>query len=306
VGLFSRKPTIDIAVSPELAGTRQVVTATITVSGAVDRVTSATVDWGYTNFYRYHWAGHADSAAAAMNDNLLTVGDVGTNYGGDRDTDEWVRVTSTELPITNGEFTGGSAQFRVPSWAPASSKDIARWSCRLTVQRDGKDIQQDADFIVVIGRDDVPDEQDPLERYDGAAETAVDIVLPATVYAAGEHVRGEIVLTPSKDLPDGDLRVSCQRHRESHPLTRNPCATSPIDDPTAKLGNRIPLRAGVPVSVQFELTIPADATPTTSAVHSSMSWAIAAQLFYAGFSGPMTERVRRGIIVVSPLPASRH
>lgn len=300
MGLFSRKPGVRVTISPEVASPRQVVTVTVVTTEPIDRVTSATLDWGYTNFYRYHWAGRSDSAAAAMNDDLFVVGEVGTNYGGDRDTDDWVRVTTAELPIATSEFTGASAQFRVPSWAPASSKEIARWSCRLVIKRDGRDIEDSADFTVVIGRTDVPDETDPLERYDGSADTAIDIQLPSSVFAAGELIRGQIILTPTRDLPDGDLRVSCQHHRESHPLSRRPCSTAPVDGPIIQLGKRIPLRSGVPVAVPFELPVPADATPTTSAVHSSMSWSVAAQLFYAGFSGPMTERVRRGIAVVSP------
>ena len=36
---------------------------------------------GYTNFYRYHWAGRADSAMAAAGEALWMSGDVGTNAG---------------------------------------------------------------------------------------------------------------------------------------------------------------------------------------------------------------------------------
>ena len=66
-----------------------------------------------------------------------------------------------------------------------------------------------------------------------------------------------------------------------------------------KLGKGIPLRSGNPIVVPFELTLPSDAAPTAAAVHSSMSWFIRAELFYAGFTGPMTERVRKPIVVVN-------
>ena len=299
MGLFGRKPAVEVTISPTVVSPRQTVTATVATTAPVDRVTSATLSWGYTNFYRYHWAGHADSAAAAMNDDLFLIGEVGTNYGGDRDTEDWVSVTNVDLPIATSEFTGGSAQFRIPSWAPASSKEIARWSCRLTVQRDGRDIEHNGYFTVLIGRQDVDDVPEPVDRYDGSGETAVDIVLPSAVYAAGEPIRGQIILTPTKDLPDGDLRVSLQYERESHPLTRRPCATGWSDGATLRLGKNIPLRAGAPISLPFELQVPTDAAPTAAAVHSSMSWCVAAQMYYAGWSGPMTERVRRGILVVN-------
>lgn len=297
MGLFRRSTTVDVTVSPAVAVPRQTVTATVT--GSLDRVRSAKLDWGYTNFFRYHWAGHADSAAAQLNDDLWLVGEVGTNYGGDRDTEEWVSVTVVDLPIATGEFSGGSYDFRVPSWAPASSKEIARWSCRLTVDRDGRDVDAHGDFAVAVRAEDADAGDEPMESYDGTGETVVDIALTAPVYAAGQSVRGQITLTPRADLPDGDLRVGWQHHRESHPLTRNPSATAPVDGPVIKLGKGIPLRAGVPIVVPFEVELPADSAPTAAAVHSSMSWFIRAELFYAGFSGPMTERVRKPIVVVS-------
>ena len=102
MGLFRRSTAIDVSVSPTVAVPRQTVTATI--SGSLDRVRSARLDWGYTNFFRYHWAGHADSAAAQVNDDLWLLGEVGTNYGGDRDTEEWVSVTAADLPIATGEL----------------------------------------------------------------------------------------------------------------------------------------------------------------------------------------------------------
>ncbi len=283
MGLFRRSTAIDVTVSPAVAVPRQTVTATI--AGSLDRVRSARLDWGYTNFFGYHWAGHTDSAA--------------TNYGGDRDTDEWVSVTAADLPIATGELASGSYDFRVPSWAPASSDEIARWSCRLTVDRDGSDVDVRGDFTVVVRPEDADAGDEPMERYDGSGETVIDIALPSPVYAAGQVVCGQVTLTPTADLPDGDLRVTWQRHRESHPLTKNPCTTGPVDGPVMKLGKGIPLRAGSPIVVPFEVTLPADAAPTAAAVHSSMSWFIRAELFYAGFTSPVPERVRKAIVVVS-------
>ncbi|MCI4674730.1 hypothetical protein [Candidatus Mycolicibacterium alkanivorans] len=297
MGLFRRSAPVDLAVSPPLAVLRQTVTATVT--GSVDRVRSARLDWGYTNFFRHRWAGHADSAAAQLNDDLWLLGEVGTNYGGDRDTEEWVSVTAVDLPIATGELTGGSYDFKVPSWAPASSREIARWSCRLTVDREGPDVEARGDFTVVVRPEDADAGDEPMERYDGSGETVIEITLPSPVYAAGQVVRGQITLTPTTDVPDGDLGVSWQRHRESHPLTGNPCTTAPVDGPIVKLGQGIRLRAGVPTVVPFDLVLPEDAAPTAAAVHSSMSWFIRAELFCAGSTGHMTERVRKPIVVVN-------
>jgi hypothetical protein len=301
VGLFNRSADVEIVMSPEVAIPRQVVTATVTAAKAIDKVTAARLEWGYTNFFQYHWAGKADSAAAKASETMWVTGDVGTNAGGDRDTDEWVCVTKVDLPIATGEFDGGSWTFRVPSWAPASSKSIARWSARLVVERGGRDVDTHAEFIVKIGPADVVFEEEPMEVLSGAAETVIDIVLPTSVFVAGEAIRGQAVLTPTVDLPDGDLAVSWQRRRASHPLTRNPSPGQSLDGPIVPLGKKIPLRAGMPITIPFEIPLPADAPPTSAAVHSSMDWYVQARMFYAGSSSHMPERAVRPIVVVNTI-----
>jgi hypothetical protein len=299
VGLFNRSSDVEIVLSPAVATPRDTVTATVTADKAITKVTAARLEWGYTNFFHYHWAGKADSLAAGANDSLSMMGEVGTNYGGDRNTDEWVCVTRVDLPIATGEFTGGSWTFRVPSWAPASSKEIARWSARLVVERGGRDIDTHGEFTVKIGPADVVLEDEPMEVLTGAAETVIDIVLPTSVFVAGEAIRGQAILTPTMDLPDGDLAVSWQRRRASHPLTRNPSPEYSLDGQIVPLGKRIALRAGAPVTVPFEIPLPADAPPTSAAVHSSMDWYVQARMFYAGFNSHMPERVVRPIVVVN-------
>ena len=119
------------------------------------------------------------------------------------------------------------------------------------------------------------------------------------MFGAGETIRGQVTLTPTMDLPDGDLAVCWQRRRESHPLTRTPGPGGSLDGRIVQLGKEIPLRAGVPITLPFEIPLPADAPPTASAVHSSMDWFVQARMFYAGFNAHMPERVVRPIVVVS-------
>jgi hypothetical protein len=299
VGLFSRSGGAVVTVTPEVVAPRQTVQATVTTDKPIDKVSSARLDWGYTNFYRYHWAGRVDSAAAAGNDTIWTADQVGTNYGGDRDTDDWVSVIVEDVPIATGQFTGASSTFRIPSWAPASSSAIARWECRLTVERGGRDIDTRGEFTVLIGTADVEAYTEPLEVVSGAAETVIDITLSKPVWRAGETITGQATLTPTMDLPDGDLAVSWQRDRESHPLTRAPGPGGQLDGRIVQLGKRIQLRAGLPVVLPFEIPLPADAPPTAAAVHSSINWFVQARLMYAGFTGHQLERVRRPIVVVN-------
>ena len=129
--------------------------------------------------------------------------------------------------------------------------------------------------------------------------TRLDIELSRVVFRAGETIEGDLLITPSRDLPDGDVRVKWQGQRDSHPLTRTPGFDETINGRTMQLEKRVTLRGGAQVRLPFQLELPSDAAPTASAVHSSMRWFVSATMFYAGFGSPGTESVRRPIAVVS-------
>jgi hypothetical protein len=210
-----------------------------------------------------------------------------------------VSVIVEDLPIAEGEFTDAASSFRIPSWAPASSPAISRWECRLTVDREGSDVSARGEFTVRIGTTDVESYVEPLEHVSGAAETVVDVSLTKPVWRAGETVTGHVTLTPTADVPDGDLAVSWQRERDSHPLTRTPGPGDQLDGRIIQLDEHIQLTPGTPVTFAFELDLPDDAPPTAAAVHSSINWYVQARLMYAGVDGPVLERVRRPITVVN-------
>ncbi len=185
-------------------------------------MSAATLEWGYTNFYRYRWAGRADSMATEMNDVWWLMGEVGTDAGSEKDTDDWVCVTRVEIPIVGGQFTGVTSSFTVPSWAPGSSDDLARWSARLAVDRGGRDVDTHGEFTVLIGRDDAEVADEAQRRTGGDGETDMAIVLPSTVFVAGETINGSIT-------PDTERRHVRRR-------TRNPLglqATLPSLDANA-------------------------------------------------------------------------
>jgi hypothetical protein len=299
VGLFNRSAGVRVTVTPAAVRPRQQVTATIATDQPIDKVKSARLEWGYDNFYRYHWAGRADSAVAAGNDSLLTMGQVGTSYGGERDTDDWVSVTPVDIPIATGEFTGTTASFTVPSWAPASSPEIARWACRLVIERDGRDVDERGEFQVVISAADVQATDQPLEQYMGNGDSEIDIVMPSVVWRAGEPITGHLVVRAKQDLPTADIAMYWQRHRDHHPLERYPAQGGSLDGPPLYLGKKIPMQGGYQFGLPFALPLPADAAPTASAVHSTVTWFVGARIFYSGFTKYQLERVRKPIVVVN-------
>lgn len=299
MGLFKRSSDAKVSVTPAVVSPRQDVQATVTTDKPIDKVSSATLEWGYTNFYRYRWAGRANAAATEALDSWWMMGEVGTDAGSEKDTEDWVGVTKVELPVNSGEFTGGSSFFTVPSWAPGSSEVIARWSARLTIQRGGRDVDARGDFIVVVGSDNVTVTDEPQQRTAGDGETNVEIVLPSLLYRAGETINGQIVLTPQSDMSDGELAMYWGRKRISHPLERTPAiAGGTKSGPTIKLGKGIALRSGTPVTVPFAVPLPDDAPPSAEAVHSSLVWFLEATLSYSKWTQGI-ETVRRRIAVIN-------
>ncbi len=190
---------------------RQTVTATVTTDKP-DRQGRPRPAWtgATTTSTSYHWAGRVDSAAAAGNDTIWTTDQVGTNYGGDRDTDDWVSVIAEDVPIATGEFTGTSSTFTVPSWAPALVTAIARWECRLTIDRGGRDVDTRGEFTVRHRHRRRRGRTRNRWRWSAAAaETDIDIALSSPVYRAGETITGQVDPDDrTMDLPDGDLAVS--------------------------------------------------------------------------------------------------
>jgi len=299
MGFLRRTPAARVVVTPEAVRRRQTVTATVTTDTPIDKVSAATLEWGYTNFYRYRWAGRADSMAAEMNDVWWLMGEVGTDAGSEKDTSDWVGVTTVEIPVTDGQFTAFSSSFTVPSWAPGSSEHLARWSARLAVDRGGRDVESHGEFTVLIGRNDAALPDETQRRTAGDGETDLAIVLPSTVFVAGETINGGVTLTPNVDMSDGELGIQWGYTRISHPLTRTPAAGGGGSiGQTVKLGKGIPLRKGSPVTVPFALPLPADAPPTGEAVHSTLVWFLEATLIYAKWTQGI-EKVRRQIAVVS-------
>lgn len=298
MGPFNRSAGVQVAVTPDVVRPRHSVTATVTTDNPIDKVTAARLEWGYDNFYRYHWAGRADSAAATANDTLWMAGEVGTSYGGERETDDWVCVTRVDVPLASGQFDGAASEFKIPSWAPASSDVLASWSCRLIVERGGRDLDERGGFQVVIGSADVEPADEPLEHYMGGRDTELDIVLPTTVFRAGEAITGHVVCRPRvQGLPNAEVAVYWQRQREHHPLERYPGMAGSLDGPPTFLGKKIPMHSefGLP----FALPLPADAAPSGTSVSSTVTWCVGARIFYSGFTSHQIERVRRPIVVVN-------
>jgi hypothetical protein len=274
--------------APEVLRPGQVVTATVTTDTPLDAA-SVRLEWGYDNVYR--WADEVDGDT-----------DTGTDTDTERSPASWVCVTRVDVPLTTNEFAGTTSTFTVPSWAPGSSKQIARWSCRVAIGCGGRDVDAHGDFTVVIGIDDVdPVEalEAPMERVSGDAETVVEIALPATVFRAGATVSGHVTLLTVSDLPAVDVAVSWQRQCESHPLLRQPAQSQALYGPIIHLGRGIALTSGAPITLPFDVALPEDASPTADAVHSSLSWFVGARVVYTGLDEHAAEQVRRPIIVAN-------
>lgn len=291
MALFGRGAQATVTITPTVVAPRNRVRATAVAHRPIDQVRSARIELGYTNFYSYRATGRAAGGEESFPTEPGTDPD-------ERRTSDWVPVDARALELRDGKFESATADFRVPSWAPPSSPELARWSCRLILERAGRDVDSGTDLTVVISPDDVNVQETPVIRVDGSA-SLIDIALDQPVWRAGTVIRGAVAVTPGADLPTADIGVYLQRIRLSHPLKRMPGGGEEFDGRVTRLDRRAEMRAHRTVQLPFELVLPPNAAPTASAVHSTLDWYVGARIFYAGFTGTIPERARRKIYVVN-------
>jgi hypothetical protein len=305
MGLFSRKKGAGLTVAPEGPfRATETITATVTLDDAVDKVTSARVELGYVNSYRYRWAGREGAALSQGNDTVLTMGQVGTNYGSDKDTENWVHVLEQPLVVAGGVLGAGQHQLalRLPSWSPGSSKEVVQWQVRLHVERDGKDVGESAPLTVLVAAPDpAPASADlPLVQGQSALNNTVtfEVETERACYKPGDEVRGTVAVTPREPVTrKALLALWFRREQDSHPLEKTPgSATEAFTRPMVSIVKDVQLVQGQRVEFPFAATLPADVDPTTEAVHSSISWSVQVKLEFAGATGGI-ERAERGIVV---------
>ncbi|MEV4420603.1 hypothetical protein AB0L40_11610 [Patulibacter sp. NPDC049589] len=270
------------------------VTVTVALDEPVDRVEGARLELGYVNRYPYRWAGRRAVSSASLDHDLFSTVDVGTDYGSDRDTEEWVHVLDVPLPAAGGRLEAGTrdVQLRVPSWAPGSSDVMVRWMIRLHVERSGRDVTAEEELTVLVAPPDPAPEQ-PHERLEGQGAEVV-VVPDRDWWRPGEELRGTVLITPTAPVSTGTLDVRIERLRISHPLVRTPGGTQVIERPSVRVAKGFTLRTGVETAIPFVIAVPEDAPPTTESVHASVAWFVRASVEYPGHASIWPDRVRRG------------
>jgi hypothetical protein len=290
---------IGLALEPSVLRPTDSLSAAITIGERIDRVRDARVQLGYVNTYSYRWAGRRDAALRHDDASLLTLGDVGTDAGSERDTDDWVGVLDEALPVDGGVLEAGDHDvvLRIPSWAPGSSQSIVRWVVRVRVDREGRpDVEVEETCTVLAPPPAEPPAELALERLMGDSSDIV-VVTERPWVRAGEQLRGTVTLTAKGEVPEADLAVFLQRDRASHPLERTPGGGTTFDGGRVQLDKHLTLAPGVPTIVPFAIDVPADSDPTSEAVHSSLTWFVQARVLYKGFNSHMPERVRRELVI---------
>lgn len=293
MGMFGSSASITVTLTPTEGRTGTEIRADVAVDGTIDKVRSATLDWGYVNFYRYRWVGSTDASNThGVGGTMLGGGDYSSQAGTDKKTQDWVSVQRFDLPLVHGEFRGGSSVFRVPSWAPGSSDAMARWECRVDVDRPRRDIHGAGEFVVRV-----PARERDLtvtEHLLGDA-AEIDIVPDRPGWRAGENITGRLSITTRSALPPADVLVYLTRERVSHPLTKVPAAHGEQDFDRTQLSKTLVLPVGSS-DVPFSIPTEKDHAPSGESVHCTLNWYIQARIMYRGFTTGV-DRVRRGISI---------
>ena len=305
MGLFSRTAKTALALSPEGPyRATDTFAVTVAIDEPIDRVTAARVELGYLNGFRYRWAGRAGAALKHDDNSLITMGQVGTDHGSDKDTTEWVHVLAEPLVVADGVLGAGNHQVavRLPSWSPGSSKKLVQWRVRLVVERDGKDVAVEAPLTVLVAAPDpAPAPTDlPLVQGRSALNNTLlfEIETERACYRPGDEVRGTVAVTP-REYSDRTVLVAgwFRSEQASHPVARTPAlATEAFTRPMVTIAKDVQLVQHVRTELPFALTLPADVDPTTEAVNSSLAWFLQIKVEYSGMTGGI-ERAERGIVV---------
>jgi len=269
----------------------ETVTATLTLDEPLDDVTEARIEIGYLNTFTYEWA---------RNSTTDLIGP--TSAGGRSDATEWVSAGDAPIVFAGGTLPAGThtATIRLPSWSPGTSDPAVEWQARLRVERKGRAPEVDAPFTVVVPAPDPLPTESRLVQGERAMANSIrfDLVTDALTYRAGDVVRGTISVTPTEPVrKSATADVRFYRPQISHPLEKPPSPDIEwFSRPHVTVAKDLMLAQGVTTQIPFELTLPADASPSVEAVHNSIEWWVMATITYAGLTGAI-ERARREIFV---------
>ena len=287
-----RRPGVTVSVAPDrpLLPTES-LTVTVTLDEPLDDVTDARIEIGYVNTYTYEWA---------RNTTTDLIGP--TSAGGRSDAKEWVAAGDAPIVFAGGTLAAGThtATVRLPSWSPGTSDPAVAWQARLAVERKGRSPETQASFTVVVPAPDPLPTGTRLVQGESAIADSIrfDVVTEALAYRAGDVVRGTISVTPTEPVTrTATADVRFYRTQVSHPLEKPPSPDIEwFSRPHVTVAKDLALAQGVTTEIPFELTLPADASPTVEAVHSSIQWWLLATVTFSGMTGAI-ERARREIVV---------
>ena len=205
--------------TPEVVRPRQTVTATVTTDKPIDKVSVGDPGVGLHQLLPLP-LGRARGFGGHRDERRVVDDGRGRHRRGQREGHRGLgrcdEGRSAGRP--DGEFTGGSSSFTVPSWAPGSSEASravvgpADGRARRPRRRHPRRFHASSSAATISRLTD-----EPQRRTGGDGETDMDIVLPSTVFRAGETINGSITLTPNVDMSDGELVIhwGYERHLTS-------------------------------------------------------------------------------------------
>jgi len=224
-------------------------------------VRGATISLVRANRYQYRYTstnseGDDTTASRWKTDEVpaasLPIGEPGKWPKGEISRDFELAVPADALGSSAGQITGIS------------------WLVRARLDISGRDASTESPIRVLAVKHRFASWGDGEVSTSGVDDCALEFInLSTSLLRPGESIRGGLRLTPTKSFKAGEIHAELAR-LERVPQGEGNRRLTPLV--TGSLGRDVQLTAGEPQELAFELTLPADASPTFAAPQSNLHW----------------------------------
>lgn len=179
-----------------------------------------------------------------------------------------VTVPVQTLELFTGQPPAGEqrATLELPP-TPATAPKGVEWHVQLVMDRPGRDVSVER-VIDVLAPADGLEQWSSAPATSSGAECSIDMRVEPRTYRPGEVVRGTVDIRPTASVSARGIRVDLVRRRNEQDGIVKTESTS------VELASKMELSPTQPLQYNFEIAVPADASPSFKAERNSQYWLV--------------------------------